>query len=128
MYYRNPYDSPRVIRAALEDILSNVQEVFIGTLLTQDTMNAAEASIESMLHALYFKGSHLSRLIGIHITSATSGPSPTFTIQFQGLNEDGKWLLTQLKIDEPLPPPAVLIPEKQEKVAPKTVFTRIVEL
>ena len=121
--FRNPYDSPRVMRAVIDDMVEQVEQKFYGLLLQPDTLAVMRTLINDLCDCVYFRGVKLGKLIAIDVETHPQD-STSILISFRGLNEDGRWLLSKMKVDEPEQPPEPIT----EKVTPKLKTTRVVEI
>lgn len=94
MNYRQPYDSPRVIRAIIEDLIEDIsKEVFMRP--AEEAARHAYFIIQMALSNVDYRGTKLSKLIAVDPVIEGHG----LLFHFRKLSEDGEWLLKQLDLE-----------------------------
>lgn len=93
---RNPYHSPRVLKAVLDDVIEQMQVIFYGYLLSPNIINQMQAAMDAVTSQVVFHGVPLIELVHLRL-SAHPMDSTTFIVTFHGVSEDGRWLLKQLE-------------------------------
>lgn len=121
----NPYDSPRVLRAVLEEILERLQDSFTDMLLDHSAIYNLQKAANDYCYVVQWRGISLLKLISIDVGL---GPDPsTCTFTFRPLGEDGRWLLEKMDLVHAAPELPKI--SKKDLAGPKKpVFTRIVEI
>jgi hypothetical protein len=123
---RNPYDSPRVLRAVLEEICEFIRffaETHPGLLDMDAELQHLANEFTTMVA---WRGSSLRKLIAIDCYMKPDGTNEIL-FKMRPISEDGRWLCRQMDLIEA---PLVELPKVPEfsPVAPKMKITRIVEV
>lgn len=122
---RNPYDCPEVMKAVIQDIVSQLQAIFAFELLSPTNVALAQQLADYLAERVEFRGTRLSKLVSIQLfMSPTDLGTLNFTLR--PLSDDGRHLLRIIS-DEPAfptsPPAPMAIVDP-----PKTKIRRIVEI
>lgn len=123
--FKNPYSSPRVINALIEEIIDQASTLLMSQELTPDFVVQLQAAVDDVSHQVQIKGVALTRLIAINVEQSSS-LTGTVDFHLKPLCEDGKYLLKRIEeyrtpdpTTPPLPLPLILQGKK---------ITRIVEI
>lgn len=94
---RNPYDSPRVLRAVLDEITRQVEDQLQGYFISPNLMAQAQSLVDSLCSMVHFRGVPLLKLLGFSLmTDPTTLGEMVFHIR--PLSDDGRWLLQQMDL------------------------------
>jgi hypothetical protein len=107
--FRDPYDSPRILKALLDQIVEDVNSYFAYTTLTNQALYAIQACIDDQLRRTDYRGIPLNA--GIRILAAYQGGS-SIELRITPVSEDGRFWLSC--IDElESPPPTMVVPVEE---------------
>jgi len=123
----NPYDSPRVLRAVLEEIIERLQVGFESLRFDPAFLQLLQNAADQYCWAIAYRGVPLLRLITIEASLSTTEEG-VVNFTFRPRSEDGRWLLEKMDLVEKAPelPTVKEIHEKAEAQGIK--ITRIVEI
>lgn len=125
--FKNPYFSPRVINALIEDIIEQAQVLLMEHGYSDGFVQMLQTAVDDVGYQVHIKGVALTKLISIDVTP---DPNVAGNVNFRlkPLCEDGKYLLKaveQHRTPDPVTPP---IPAPQFTQPTKAKITRIVEI
>ena len=122
---RNPYDCPEVMKAVIQDIVTQLQAIFAFELLNPKTVALAQQLADYLAEKVEFRGVRLSKLVSIQLFMS---PTDLTTLNFslRPLSDDGRHLLRIIS-DEPAFPTTPPLPMKIVD-PPKVQIRRIVEI
>ena len=122
---RNPYDCPEVMKAVIQDIVTQLQSIFAFEMLNPKTCALAQMLADQLSERVEFRGTRLSKLVAIQLYMSPQDYS-TLNFSLRPLSEDGRHLLRIIS-DEPAFPTTPPLPMKIVD-PPKTKIRRIVEI
>lgn len=99
---RNPYDSPRVVRAIIEDLIEYISVNYFLAVVDDSVIGQLTTIIQARLDNVGFRGTPINRLIEmapVYVRSAN-----VLTFHFRPLSDDGRWLLRQMDLLRDIPP------------------------
>lgn len=126
--WKNPYDSPRVIRVLFEEVIESVEAEFAFKSTEgpfpearQEGIHFIQTAIDARLHRVEYRGVKIWKVIDLQ---AKLTPDQQVIFVFRPLSEDGRWLLKQMALDIPLPE----LRDIQTAKAHKVKVRRVIEL
>jgi hypothetical protein len=128
--FKNPYFSPRVINALIEDIIEQAQILLLEHGYSPPSpsfIQMLQTAVDDVGYQVHIKGISLTKLISIEVTADTTVEG-NVNFHLKPLCEDGKYLLKaieQHRTPDPVLPP---LPTPQFVQPTKGKITRIVEI
>lgn len=123
---RNPYDSPRVLKAVLEEVCEAIRffaETNLGILgLDAELQHLANEYTNMVM----WRGASLRRLIAIDCYMKSDGTNEIL-FKMRPISEDGRWLCRRMDLIEDTGLTLPKVPEF-EPVPNRVTITRIVEV
>lgn len=92
----NPYNSPRVINALIEEIIERAQAELLAGTLSPSFVQNLQAAVDHMVMQVQIKGIRLTNLISIDVEADPFIPS-NVNFRLRPLCEDGRFLLTRIE-------------------------------
>lgn len=123
----NPYDSPRVLKAVLDEICERIATECIVYELSADFGAQLQHITDVLTSMVLWRGTPLRKLLAVECKPKPNiAEGVLFTLR--PLSEDGRWLCEKMGL---LEAPKVELPQatvKPKTEAPKLKVTRIVEI
>lgn len=92
----NPYDTPRVVRAVIEDLIEYIRVTYFLSAVTNSVIAALQVVISSHLSGVYFRGTAFNKLV--EMGPVYDRASNVLTFHFRPLSDDGRWLLRSMQL------------------------------
>jgi hypothetical protein len=114
----DPLQSPRVLRAVLDEVIAQMSDYILGEKATPNTLYLAQNLLDHVLHDVHFRGTRILKLISINVTEKDGA----LTVHFKPMSEDGEWLLSRMHVTKPIQD------VRFEAMTQPVAITRVIEL
>ena len=94
----DPYQSPRVLRAVLDETIDQLGAYLANEKCTKETLYFAQMQLDMTLQTVHFRGVQVLKLISISITEHGGD----LAVSFKPMSEDGEWLLEKMAVNKPI--------------------------
>lgn len=103
--WRNPYDSPRVLRAVLDDVSEQIVDYLSSQLtvlkVSPNLQTELQFIVDSLTAQVSFRGSPLHKLLHMVVGVSTHDLTPDVVFHISPASDDGRWLLEKMGLVEP---------------------------
>jgi hypothetical protein len=123
----DPYDSPRVLRAVLDEITDQVTKLLMGAFISPGLKDQAQWMVDSLSRGVSYRGTPLRKLISLDISYNFEENPNALNFTVRPLSDDGRWLLEQMQLVQKNEVPPIA-PHVEDVPVAVTRLMRIVEL